>query len=229
MNIRWFPQSFVQVRTDEHEVCIDPAMMDTVGDILRSFVPVGKGRPLPQGMVPADVILVSHHHNDHLDRNIVRQLTSERTLVLAPEKCMGKIPRGGRAVAAGQSLEHEGIKVEVVHAYNPPGSRSMTFHKKGECVGFVLEVGGRRLYHAGDTGLIDEMKGLGRIDLAFLPIGGKFTMDIAEAVEAVRIISPSMVVPMHMLKADPLVFKETVEREPSAKVSILSPGESIRF
>jgi len=202
-------------------------MMDTMGDILRSFVPVGKGRPLPQGLVHADMILVSHHHTDHLDRNIVRRLTSERTVVLAPEKCMSKIYCGGRVVAAGQSYEHGGIKVEVVHAYNPQGSRSMTFHKKGECVGFVLEAEGRRLYHAGDTGHIDEMKGLGHIDLAFLPIGGKFTMDIAEAVEAVRIISPSRVVPMHMLKADPMVFKETVEKETSAKVTILRPGESI--
>jgi len=217
------------VRTENHIVYIDPAMMGSMGDILRSLIPVGKGRSLPQGFGTADLILISHHHSDHVDRDIVRQLTAEKTVILAPQKSLSKISLGGRAVTAGQSIELEGIKIEMVHAYTPQGSRSMTFHKKGECVGFVLEVEGRRLYHAGDTGLIEEMRELGHIDLAFLPIGGRFTMDIAEAVEAVKIISPSTVVPMHMLKADPVEFKQMVEKKTSTKVSVLKPGEALTF
>lgn len=91
----------------------------------------------------------------------------------------------------------------------------------------MLEMEGCRIYHAGDTGLIEGMRSLGRVDVAFLPIGGKFTMDIDEAVEAVRWISPSVVVPMHMLKADPEEFKEKVERTTMASVKVLSAGESM--
>ena len=101
------------------------------------------------------------------------------------------------------------MKIKVVDAYNTPqGSSSRKRHKKGNCVGYVITIEGKTIYHAGDTDFIPEMRELGRIDVALLPIVGKSTMDIKEAVQAVIAIKPTLVIPMHMhhLKADPQEF-----------------------
>ena len=80
------------------------------------------------------------------------------------------------------------MKIKVVDAYNTPqGSSTRKLHKKGNCVGYVITIEGKTIYHAGDTDFIPEMKELGKIDVALLPIGGKFTMDIEEAVKIDRL------------------------------------------
>lgn len=99
--------------------------------------------------------------------------------------------------------------------------------------GYVISIGDRKIYHAGDTGLTMDMKLLQdeKIDAALLPIGGNFTMDIEDAVKAVGFIKPKLTVPMHystfdLIKADPAEFKEKVK---TAEVYILQPGESIEI
>jgi L-ascorbate metabolism protein UlaG (beta-lactamase superfamily) len=82
-------------------------------------------------------------------------------------------------------------------------------------------------YHAGDTDYIPEMKDLPPIDLAFLPIGGTYTMDIPEAVEATLLINPKVVIPMHFLKADPEEFKKSIEKKSGIKVIVICPGGSV--
>jgi len=84
---------------------------------------------------------------------------------------------------------------------------------------FLLEIAGKTIYHAGDTDFIPEMKLLGKVDVAMLPIGGKFTMDINEAVEATIAINPKFVIPMHYLKNDPEIFKEKIEVKSKVKLS----------
>ena len=204
-------------------------MTDTVSDVIRAILPGVKGRPAPREMVKGNMMLVSHHHADHLDKGLVQHLSRKDSAIIAPPKCLSKLGRCSMPIRAGQVIEREGVKVTAVEAYNPPGSRSMIYHKKGQGVGFVLEIEGCSIYHAGDTGLIDEMSGLGRVDVAFLPIGGRFTMDIAEAVEAVKRISPRIVVPMHQLKADPQEFRRAVEEGTSSQARVLSPGEVMYY
>lgn len=95
----------------------------------------------------------------------------------------------------------------------PEGRSTRKQHKPGECVGYVLSAGGRRIYHAGDTDLLPEMADLGAIDVAFLPVGGTFTMDAEEAVEAAQVIGAKLTVPIHFRKeSDAAAFVEGATR-----------------
>jgi len=102
-------------------------------------------------------------------------------------------------------------------------------HHKGDCVGYLITLKGKTIYHAGDTDFIPEMKELRDIDVALLPIGGTFTMDIQEAVEAAIAINPYVVIPMHHLKANPQEFKKKVEAKTNIKVVPLKIGEVYRL
>jgi L-ascorbate metabolism protein UlaG (beta-lactamase superfamily) len=102
----------------------------------------------------------------------------------------------------------------------------------GVAAGFVINIGGVKIYHAGDTGLTKEMELLAdeKIDIAFLPIGGHFTMDVNEAVRAIEFIKPGKVVPMHyntfpIIKADPQQLVELAGKK--AEIIVLKPGESM--
>jgi L-ascorbate metabolism protein UlaG (beta-lactamase superfamily) len=226
--VRWFPQSFVQVRSGDRTVYIDPAMGTSFLSLLRSALPpYGRNTKLPEDMGPSELMLVTHPHGDHLAKGLVERLSRPDTEVIAPESCRKKLGARMTAVVPGVTRDAKGIGIEVVHAYNPEGSRKVSYHPKGMGVGYVLTIEGRRVYHAGDTGLIDEMKALGPVDLALLPIGGRFTMDVEEAIEAVRMIRPSIVVPMHRLKADPQAFAERVSKESGTRTEVLSPGGTL--
>jgi L-ascorbate metabolism protein UlaG (beta-lactamase superfamily) len=86
-------------------------------------------------------------------------------------------------------------------------------------------IGGKRIYDAGDTDFIPEMRELGQVDVALLPIGGRFTMDIGEAVEAAMAINPKVVIPMHRFDADPQRFSDEIEARSDIKVMPLDIGE----
>ncbi|WP_019177008.1 MBL fold metallo-hydrolase [Methanomassiliicoccus luminyensis] len=211
LTIKHLSRSCFQLRTPDRCVYFDPG-------------PLGRGLGLPK----ADLILVTHHHWDHVLRGTVARLTGADTLAVGTEKSRRKLGPRRIIINPGESVDVKGIAINAVHAYNSSGSRRITYHRKGAGVGYVISMGGKTIYHAGDTGLIEEMSSLGGIDIAFLPIGGKFTMDIGEAAEAVERIRPRIVVPMHMLKADPLEFKELVEkRAPTTAVRVLRPGEEM--
>lgn len=89
----------------------------------------------------------------------------------------------------------------------------------------MITLEGKTIYHAGDTDFIPEMRELGAVDVALLPIGGTFTMDIQESVEAAIAIKPKIVIPMHNLEADPQEFKDKVEVRSDIKVVTLQIGE----
>jgi L-ascorbate metabolism protein UlaG (beta-lactamase superfamily) len=223
--VRLFLQSWVQIRTDEHLIYLDPSNMNSMGDFLAGAFSSGvRSDKLPDHLEPGDLILITHHHQDHVKKGLVEHLSRPGAKVLGPSKCRRTLGDAMDVVAAGEIRTIGDLKVQVVQAYNPVGSRRMTYHKKGVGVGYIIEVEGRRIYHAGDTGLIEEMNGFGPVDVAFLPIGGRFTMDVKEAVEAVTIIKPSLAIPMHMLRSDPQEFKSLVEGTTPSKVAVLAPG-----
>jgi L-ascorbate metabolism protein UlaG (beta-lactamase superfamily) len=228
--VRWFPQSWVQIRADHHLVYIDPSNVNSMRDIVASaFSSKVRREELPEHTEPGDLVLVSHHHLDHVKKGLMDVLSAPRSVVLGPIKCRKKLGEAMRIVKARETITQGDLVVRVVEAYNPPGSRKMMYHKKGEGVGYVIEVDGKRIYHAGDTGFIDEMDSLGPIDVAFLPIGGKFTMDINEAAQAVKVIKPMVVIPMHMMRSDPMELKSLVENATSSKVVVLAPGEQFKL
>ncbi|MEK7765161.1 MAG: MBL fold metallo-hydrolase, partial [bacterium] len=119
-------------------------------------------------------------------------------LILHPG-CPKKYPGTVKVLAPGQKHQVGQVTVEAVPAYNLKPDRLNYHPKKNNWVGYILTIDGTRLYHAGDTDFIPEMKSL-KVDIALLPIGGTYTMDAAEAAEAAAAIKPQVAVPMHFGK-----------------------------
>ncbi len=119
------------------------------------------------------------------------------------------------------------MKSKATLAYNTEeGSSAQKVHHKGNGVGYLITAEGKTIYHAGDTDVIPEMKRLGKVNAALLPIGGTYTMNIEEAIDAAIAINPGMVIPMHHLKSDPLDFKNKLEAQSDIKAVPLQIGES---
>lgn len=148
----------------------------------------------------ADLVFITHEHFDHFSPEDLEKIVTEETLIVACHLCDLKEYKNARLVKPNESFEVGGIKVETIPAYNinkfrEPGK---VFHpKEDERVGYVLEIRGIRIYHAGDTDNIPEMTNLKNIDVALLPVSGTYVMTAEEAAEAVKIIQPKLAIPMH--------------------------------
>jgi len=175
----------------------------------------------------ADLVLVTHSHFDHCDASKIEEVMKENTVIICPPECVSRLSGNVKAIKPGEKIEVDGVIVEAVHAYNYKRFRSPgnPFHPKGFGNGYIITVGGKRIYHAGDTDFIPEMKDLKNISLALLPSGGTYTMDNSEAAEAALAIKPEAVIPMHRWDSDPEVFRRKVEESSDIKVILLNPGE----
>ena len=151
---------------------------------------------LPASPEKADFIFVSNEHFDHAGIEQEKAIRKNGTVLYGSTGAVKKFAYGN-PVAPGIRIDN-GISVDVVEAYNINKSRDgVLYHPKGLGVGFVFNIDGRRIYFAGDTDFIPEMSDLGNIDVAMLPIGGRFTMDVKEAAEAAKTIKPKILIPMH--------------------------------
>lgn len=123
--------------------------------------------------------------------------------MFAPKRCRGELGEGYITVAEDETFTAGPFEVTAVPAYNTPEGRSTKKqHKRGDGLGYVLRADSSpSIYHAGDTDVIPEMAEIDGIDWAFLPVGGTFTMDSAEAVEAAALIEPGRAFPMHYREA----------------------------
>lgn len=152
-------------------------------------------------MPKADVILVTHEHYDHLDKDAIRQLTKDGTqLIMNPAgvKAFGK----GQSIANGDKLQlKDDVSVEAVPAYNTTKGHTQ-FHPKGRDNGYILTIDGLRIYIAGDTEDIDEMAAISGIDIAFLPCNQPYTMTPEQVVKAAKIIRPKVLFPYHYSDTD---------------------------
>jgi len=126
----------------------------------------------------------------------LNKIYSSNTIIIASEVCKNNLSKFNsvRYVKPGDRLKIDDIEIEAVYSYNP----NKQFHPKKDLrVGYILTINNTRIYHAGDTDLIPEMKSLKNIDIALSPVSGTYVMDANEAVEAVKIIKPKIAVPMH--------------------------------
>lgn len=177
----------------------------------------------------ADVILITHSHGDHCDFSKIESIRKDDTLIVTSEDCAKSLEGDVISMSPGDVKEIYGVEVKAVEAYNFKRFRSpgVPFHPKGTQIGFVLSVDGKSVYHAGDSDFIPEMKEMQDVDVALLPIMGRATMDLNEAVEAAVAISPKIAIPMHHRGACAEKFKEKVEAKSKVKVLTLKEGDEI--
>lgn len=158
--------------------------------------PVGVKYGIDYSLDPkADLILVTHHHADHFDADTIKMLSKEDTVVYVSKKC----PHDPMAASLSpyDSITFKGVSIITVPAYNITKEHLQYHPKHDEGLGYVLCIGGSRLYIAGDTEDNDDVLSLKDIDVAFLPVNQPYTMTIEQAVNVAKYIHPTILYPYH--------------------------------
>jgi L-ascorbate metabolism protein UlaG (beta-lactamase superfamily) len=149
--------------------------------------------------VSADIILITHDHGDHFSADDVATCRGPETAIVTVASVARQLEGRVTVVQPGDHVTVGGVAIETVAAYNTNKFRApgQPFHPKASgWVGFVVTVNGQRVYHTGDSDVIDEMRGLA-VDIALLPVSGTYVMTAEEAFEAAKLLRPKMAVPMH--------------------------------
>jgi L-ascorbate metabolism protein UlaG (beta-lactamase superfamily) len=151
----------------------------------------------------ADIILITHEHMDHLDPKALNAVRTEKSIVVLTETCAKKV-QGGMVMKNGEVETIEGLKMEAVPAYNIVHKRpdGQPFHPKDIGNGYVITFGDKRVYIAGDTENIPEMKELKNIDIAFLPMNVPYTMTPEMVADAAKAFKPKILYPYHFGETD---------------------------
>ena len=172
---------------------------------------------------PADLILITHSHGDHMNRQRIDELKNDNTIIFGTERVTyaREVPEAQK-MFAGDKKTVLGIDIEAVPAYNltrgpKPGE---LFHRKGSGIGFVLTMGGKRVYISGDTECIPEMKTLQNIDVAFVSMNLPYTMSPSEASECVKAFKPKIVYPYHYTQSNLQEFTSAMLGTPGVEVRL---------
>lgn len=153
---------------------------------------------------PADIILVTDVHGDHMDPKAIDKVKKATTQFVAPKALEGKFPGTTTIISNGETKTVDGVSITAVPAYNltrgpKPGA---LFHDKGRGNGYILTLGGKRVYFSGDTECVPEIKALTNIDVAFMTMNLPYTMPPTESAECVKAFKPTIVYPYHFAQQD---------------------------
>lgn len=205
VQLEWLGHASFRITSGGKVIYIDPFVLD-------------------ENFPRAEMIIVTHEHYDHCAVENIQKLLKESTVVVAPQNCFTKLSFVTRdklkLLKAEDNIDIGRIHLKTIPAYNINKFRvpGVPFHPKNFGFGVVIALDGVKIYHAGDTDFVPEMRDLAleKIDIALLPVGGTYTMTAREAVEAVRTIKPKVAVPMHWgnivgTQEDVDLFKEMAE------------------
>ena len=179
------------------------------------------GRGDYTGLPKADLILITDIHGDHLDPAQVKKLKKSGTQVVAPQAVAQSVTEAV-VLHNGQKKVVAGLEIEAVAMYNHTRGPSpgKLYHDKGRGNGYVLALGGKRVYISGDTACIPEMKALADIDIAFVTMNLPYTMPPEEAAECVAAFKPEIVYPYHYRGSDLNAFTRALETHPDIEVRL---------
>jgi L-ascorbate metabolism protein UlaG (beta-lactamase superfamily) len=221
-SVRWLGHSAFHLSGGGADVLVDPFL---------NHNPKAAAKP---DEVPADVILLTHGHGDHLG-DTVEIATRTGAVVVAIVELATEIATEGvdvRDPNLGGTVQFDWGWVKLVPAWHTAVSPSGTAHMPA---GLLIHYGGHLIYHLGDTALFSDLQLIGRrgdkVDLALVPIGGHYTMDRYDAVTAVEFVNPSQVIPIHydtfpLVATDAEAFKQDVENAGFSQVYVLNPGDT---
>ncbi|MEA2030431.1 MAG: metal-dependent hydrolase [candidate division Zixibacteria bacterium] len=220
--IRFLGHSCVTITDGDHKLIIDPFINDN---------PLS---PIKADDIDVNYILLTHGHSDHIGDAVSIGKRCNATVIANFELATycGQQDLEFHPMHIGGSHDFDFGRVKLTIAHHGGGAGSDASIYTGPPTGMLVFIGGKTIYHAGDTGLFYDMKLIGEmndIDLAFIPIGDNFTMGITDAVKAVEFLKPKKVVPMHyntwpLIKADAKEFAAQVKK---AEAVILNPGDTL--
>ncbi|MCL5434853.1 MAG: MBL fold metallo-hydrolase [Patescibacteria group bacterium] len=165
-------------------------------------LPAGKAGLKVEKLQEADIIFITHAHYDHFSQSDIKKILKDSTVIVATADVLEKIDVDDKkkiAVSPNKNYDIKGFKFSTTPAYNNKPER-LNFHpKNNNWVGYIFALNGKMIYHAGDTDFIEEMKALQdlSLDIAIIPIGGTYTMDVIEAAAAANAICAEITIPMH--------------------------------
>ena len=190
---------------------------DPPAEATSAVLPIRPGQMAPfEGLRAATLILITDIHDDHLDGRAIGVLKTPTTRLIVPPAAIGRLfgVQGAEAMANGARKFVSGMTIEAVPMYNvrpDPQFGGAIFHTKGRGNGYVVTMGGKRIYVAGDTACTPEMRALSNIDVAFLPMNLPFTMPPSEAADCARAFKPKIVYPYHYFESDPKEFETALK------------------
>ncbi len=221
---RFLGQSCITIQDGDHKIIVDPFLT---------------GNPLAgakQEEIECSHVLLTHGHGDHFGDTLEIAKRNDATVIATYELASFCGSKGLKFhpmhIGGAHDFDFGRVKLTIAHHGGGFGENAEIY--TGPPVGFLITMGGKTVYSAGDTGLFYDMKLIGemnQIDLAFLPIGDNFTMGIDDAVKAVEFLNPKKVVPVHyntfpLIEQDPQEFAGKVK---TAEVVVMNPGDSIKF
>jgi len=225
VKLTWYSHACFLIESGQTRLLIDPFLNDNPLSTLKADA------------IETDYILVSHGHGDHIGDTVEIAKRTGATVVSNYEIQTWLVNQGienTHPQHIGGGFDYPWGRVKLTIAQH--GSALPDGSYGGNPCGFLLYLENKKIYHACDTGLFYDMKLIGEegIDLAILPIGDNFTMGPDDSLRAVKLIEPKRVIPIHydtfdIIKQDPHAWSERVQKETSAKATVMNPGETLEI